>query len=255
MSSASSSPVALVTGSGKQRVGNVIAEYLAERGYRIALHYRSSEAEAFETRDKLRDRGCECEAFRADLGNVDEAESLVDQTVDAFGRVDVLVTTASIWSPIPLDEVTPDDLQQNFAANTLGTFYPARAAGRVMAAQAQGGSIITIGDTAIDRPYAGYAAYFISKGAVPTLTKALAVEFAERNPRVRVNCIQPGPVMFPAGLTDAEKQAKTDRTLLKQANQPETVAHAVEFLINNPFVTGACIPVDAGQHLAGGGAN
>lgn len=255
MSLADSSPVALITGSGKQRVGSVIAEYLAERGYRIALHYRSSEAEAFETRDKLRAGGCACEAFRADLGRVDEAESLVAQTVEAFGRLDVLVTTASIWSPTPLDEVTPDDLQKNFAANTLATFYPARAAGRVMAAQPEGGSIITIGDTAIDRPYAGYAAYFISKGAIPTLTKALAVEFVERNPRVRVNCIQPGPVMFPEGLTDAEKQAKIDRTLLKQADRPEAVAHAVEFLIENPFVTGACLPVDAGQHLAGGGAD
>ena len=89
-------PVALITGSGRARVGNVIARYLAERGYQIALHYHSSETEAFESRDRLRELGVRCEAFQANVASDDEVKAMIDQVNETFGRLDVLVTTASI---------------------------------------------------------------------------------------------------------------------------------------------------------------
>jgi len=102
------------------------------------------------------------------------------------------------------------------------------------------------------RPYLNYAAYFPSKGAIPTLTRCLAVELASRNPKVRVNCILPGPVMLPADLPQAERQQAIDATLVKREGCPENIAQAVLALIDNDFITGVCLPVDGGRTIYGG---
>jgi pteridine reductase len=119
-----------------------------------------------------------------------------------------------------------------------------------MVAQPEGGTIITIADWAVARPYLNYAAYFISKGAIPTMTRMLAAELAERNRRVRVNCILPGPVMLPENLSAPEIQGAVAGTLLKRPGTPEHVAHAVVFLVENDYVTGVCLPVDGGRTIA-----
>ncbi len=247
--SESKKPVALITGSGRERVGNVIANFLAERGYSIALHYHSSEEEAIQSRDELREAGHKCEAYQADVASQSAVEKMVDKVTNDFDSIDVLVTTASIWDEIPFEKVTSDDLENNFRINTLGTFYAARAAGLVMAEQSEGGSIVTIGDWSIDRPYPDHAAYFISKGALPTLTRVLARELGDRNPKVRVNCIHPGPVMFPPDASEERKSRLIEATVVKDADCPEMVAKAVEAFITNHFVTGTCLPVDGGRHM------
>lgn len=241
--------VALITGSGRQRVGNVVARYLAERGYDIALHYHSSQEDALATREQLREQEIRCEAYQADVRNGAEVDEMASRVHSDFRRLDVLVTTASVWAPVAMDEITTEDLTRNFEINTLGTFYAARAAGRLMVEQETGGAIVTFGDWAIQRPYADHLAYFISKGAIPTLTRALAVELAERNRNVRVNCIHPGPVMLPPDTSAEEASERANSTLLKRADCPETVADAVWFLVRNSFITGACIPIDGGSHM------
>jgi pteridine reductase len=82
------------------------------------------------------------------------------------------------------------------------------------------------------------------------MTRSLAVEFARRNRSVRVNAVLPGPVMLPADLPEAERQASLAGTLLKKEGSPENVAHAVQFLLENDFVTGVCLPVDGGRTIA-----
>lgn len=242
-------PVALITGSGRDRVGNVIAKGLAADGYRIALHYHSSEDHALESRDELRSKGTDCEAFQADVAEEQQVQQMVDAVIKQFGRIDVLVTTSSIWPTETLEETTAASVLKSFEVNTLGTFTVAKAAGLVMTKQKSGGNIVTIGDWKIDRPYLDHAAYFIAKGAVPALTKMMALELGHRNPNVRVNCVHPGPVMFPPGTSDEEQQQLIDSTLVKTANQPEAVTAAVRFFIQNPMVTGTSIPVDGGQHF------
>lgn len=241
--------VALITGSGRDRVGNVIARGLADDGYQIALHYRSSEQDALSSRDELRDRGVVCQAFQANVGDENEVQKMVDSVVTEFGRIDVLVTTSSIWPTESLEETTAASVLKSFEVNTLGTFNVAKAAGLVMTEQETGGSIVTIGDWKIDRPYLDHAAYLIAKGSIPTLTKVLALELGHRNPNVRVNCIHPGPVMFPAGTSEGEQRQLIDSTLVKKANQPEALTTAVRFFIQSPLVTGTSIPVDGGQHM------
>jgi pteridine reductase len=239
--------VALVTGSGKRRVGWHVAEALAQRGFRLAIHYRSSAAEAAETIESLRSRGVDAAGFQADLSDERAVRGMLEQILTRFGRLDVLVNCAAAWKSKRLEEVTAADVRHYFETNTLGTFLCSQQAGLVMVGQAEGGNIITLGDWAVERPYLNYAAYFPSKGAIPTLTRCLAVELGTRNPRVRVNCIMPGPVFLPPDLPEAEKQEAIQATLVKREGSPENIARAVLSFIDNDFVTGACLPVDGGR--------
>jgi len=241
--------VALVTGSGKRRVGWHVAEALAQRGYALAIHYRSSAAAARESVESLRARGIEAAAFGADLTDERSVAALVEQTLARFGRLDVLVNCAADWKSKKLEEVTAADVRHYFETNTLGTFLCCQQAGLAMVRQPEGGCIVTLGDWAIARPYLNYAAYFPSKGAIPTLTRCLAVELGTRNPRVRVNCIEPGPVMLPPDLPEAEKQEAIHATLVKREGSPENIALAVLAFLDNDFITGTCLPVDGGRSI------
>jgi len=251
MRSGSHHKVALITGSGKRRVGNAVAEALAARGYAIALHYNRSAEEARQTVAQLTEQGVRAAAFQADVADESQVDRLFDEVLSHFGRLDVLVTAAALWERTPLEQLTAADVRRQFDVNTLGTLLCCRRAGLIMAGQPEGGAIVTIGDWATRRPYPNYAAYFASKGAIPTLTRSMAVELAQRNPKVRVNCILPGPVMLPEDLSGAEVKGAVAGTLLKRAGRPENVAHAVVFLVENDFVTGVCLPVDGGRTIAG----
>ena len=243
--------VAMVTGAGKRRVGNAVAQALAERGYAIALHYNRSAQDAEQTAARLRQQSARVETFQANVADEAEVERLFQQTMAAFGRLDVLVTAAAVWQPKRLEDVSAGDVRRHFDINALGTFLCCRRAGLIMAGQPEGGAIVTLADWAIARPYAGYAAYFPSKGAVPAMTRSLAVELALRNPNVRVNCILPGPVMLPENLSEHEVKGAVAGTLLKRPGKPENVAQAVLFLVENDYVTGVCLPVDGGRTIAG----
>jgi len=244
--------VALITGSGKRRVGWHFAKALAERGYALAIHFRSSAAEAQRTVAELRRGGAEAEAFRADLADEAAVRELVTGTLEHFGRIDVLVNAAAIWNRERLEKITAADVTEHFEINTLGTFLCSQQVGLAMVGQKEGGSIITIGDWAVVRPYLGYAAYFPSKGAIPALTRSLAVELGTRNPNVRVNAILPGPVMLPDDLPAAERDQAINATLVKREGRPEHVALAVLHFIDNDFLTGVCLPVDGGRSIYAG---
>jgi pteridine reductase len=239
--------VALVTGSGKRRVGWHVADALARRGYNLVIHYRSSAAEAAETVVSLQLHGIDVIAEQADLSDETAVRRLVQRVLDHFGRLDVLVNCAAIWKRRKLEEVTAADVRLHFETNALGTFLVSQQAGLAMVKQPSGGCIITLGDWAVARPYLDHAAYFPSKGAVEALSRSLAVELGTRNPKVRVNCILPGPVMLPPDLAEAERNQAISATLVKREGTPENVAQAVLSLVDNDFITGVCLPVDGGR--------
>ena len=245
--------VALVTGSGKRRVGSVVADALVRRGYAIAVHYRRSKTEANKTVAGLKKHGVQAEAFAADLTDEKQVHELIGGVMARFGRLDVLVNCAAAWQSKRLEEVTAADVRHYFDTNTLSTFLCSQKAGLAMVRQTEGGNIVTIADWAIERPYLNYAAYFPSKGAIPTLTRCLAVELASRNPNVRVNCILPGPVMLPPDLPEADHQEAIGATLVKREGRPENIAQAVLHFIENDFITGACLAVDGGRTIYTGG--
>jgi pteridine reductase len=247
MNDADERPVALVTG-GAVRVGQSIVRDLAARGYRVAVHASTSLDRAQDLVKELTAEGREAAAFGAELRDEDATRAMIDRVRRHFGRLDALVNSAAIWAPTPLDNTAADDLRHFFEVNTLSTFICCQHAGLIMKDQPSGGAIVNIGDWAVARPYRNYSAYFVSKGAIPTLTRMFAVELA---PRVRVNAVLPGPVLLPDGVSEAERQRAIQGTLAGRAGRPENVAQAVAALIENDFITGVCLPVDGGRSIGG----
>lgn len=243
-------PVALITGSGAPRVGRSIAEHLASLGCRIALHAHTSSQQAEQTAKTL---GSDYQASTAvvlgSLEDPDVPDRLVREVVDQFGRLDILVNSAAIWYPTALEEIEANELIRYFKINAMASWLTARAAGLVMVQQATGGSIVNVSDWATVRPYLDHAAYFPSKGSVEVMTRSLAVELAHRNPRIRVNCIQPGPVLLAEDVSPEHARTMARSTLLAKVGTPQHVAHAVQFLCENDFVTGVCLPVDGGRSI------
>src|SRR5690348_3975842 len=127
--------VALVTGSGKKRVGWHVADALAGRGYHIAVHYRTSAREAAETVEHLRGRGVDAAAFQADLTEEAAVRDLVRGVQDHFGRLGVLVNCAAVYRAQRLEDVTAADVRHNVESNLLGTFLCAQQAGLAMVRQ------------------------------------------------------------------------------------------------------------------------
>src|SRR5262245_24868904 len=132
--------VALVTGSGKKRVGNHVATALAARDYALVIHYRSSATEAAETAEQLtRAHGVPVHTVRADLTNEAEVKAMTADSLVRFGRIDVLVNSAAIWNRKRLEDVTAADVRAHFDANTLGTFLTCQHVGLAMVKQSDGG--------------------------------------------------------------------------------------------------------------------
>ncbi len=246
---ATSRPVALITASGAPRIGNQIVRSLALRGYRLVVHCHRSVEQARQTVDELQAAGHEAIVVTADLTDEHAVKEMFGHAQRSFGRLDALVNCASIWTKKPMDEVTAADLRDHFDANVISTFLCCQQAGLVMVEQPTGGAIVNLGDWATRRPYLDYAAYFASKGSIPTITRDFAHELADRNPRIRVNAILPGPVMLSANLSESERKAAIEATLLKREGNPSNVADAAVFLIENDFITGVCLPVDGGRSI------
>lgn len=244
-------PVAIVTG-GARRIGRAIVEDLARRGYRLVVHAQESFGQAERLAGDLSARGNPSLAVSANLRDPAAVSDMVAAAHAHFNRIDALINCAAIWRAKPLEEVTAADVREHFEVNALGTFLCCQQVGLIMTRQPQGGAIINIGDWAIVRPYVDYAAYFLSKGTIPTLTRTFAVELARRNSRVRVNAILPGPVLLPETMPESERKLSIAGTLVQREGSPQHVAQAVAFLLENDFVTGVCLPVDGGRSIFSG---
>lgn len=231
-------------------MGAVIARHLFDSGYRVVLHANRSRGEAEILATELNAlRPASAKVVQADLACPDEITRLARDAWAAFEGLDALVNAAAIWEPKRLEEITAADVDRHWNINTRATFLLCQHIGLAMTQQKTGGAIINVGDWAIERPYLDYGAYFPSKGAIPTITRNLAIELAARNPRVRVNAVLPGPVMLPLDMSPEERAAAIAGTLLKREGSPMDVAHAVKFLLESEYITGVCLPVDGGRTI------
>src|SRR6516164_494766 len=238
--------VALVTGASK-RVGRAIALALAERGAALAIHYRSSRAGAEEAAARIIGQRGRAQIFSAELERVDEIERMVASVIEAFGRLDVLVNSASVFYRKPLEELTERDWDLNLDTNLKAPFFLSKFAGAAMRRQGAG-KIVNIGDWAGIRPYNDYLPYTVSKAGLIGLTRALAKALA---PEVQVNCVALGPVMPPEEYSEEENARLVAGTLVKRLGSPEDVARAVLFFCEGTdFATGATLLVDGGRLIA-----
>ncbi len=246
-------PVALVTGGGR-RVGNHVVRRLAEAGYAVAIHCFSSRAEAEQTAEELRSRlQVPAAVFQADLAHGQAGVELVRAVVDRFRRLDLVVTCASVWERVELEEADERALERMWRLNTLSTYTVAWRAGLTMIEQPQGGCIVLIGDWAVRRPYRGYLPYFVAKGAIEPMVRGLAIELGTRNHKVRVNGIHPGPVLLPQSSSAEERELIRRSTLVQSIGSPADVADAVLFFAEHPFVTGTMFTIDGGRSIYCGG--
>ena len=236
--------VALVTGAGR-RIGRAIALDLAAHGISVAVHYRTSQSEAEAVVSEITTSGRKAQTFRANLEHVAEIEQMVSEILDAFGRIDVLVNSASVFAPTPLEQITERDWDANLDTNLKAPFFLSKFAGAAMRKQGAG-KIINLGDWAGIRPYKDYLPYSVSKSALIGLTKALAKELA---PEVQVNCIALGMVIPPENYTKEEVERLVNRTLTKKMGAPEDVARAVIFFCETDFATGAVLKLEGGRLL------
>ncbi len=245
-------PVALITGSGVARVGRCIAEHFRDCGFQIILHANRSVNAAEELIAAWSKQGTAASLVIGDVSNEAQVKRWRSEIESRFGRIDVVVNSAAIWEPIPLEQAVAEDFEHFFRVNALGTALTNQQFGLMMTHQEFGGAIINIGDTATIRPYRDFAAYFPSKSSVISITQSMAVELATRNPRVRVNAILPGPVMLAEEVSPQRRERIINECLLKREGKPEDVAQAAVFLATSPFITGVCLPVDGGRSIYAG---
>jgi len=237
--------VAVVTG-GARRLGRSIALALAEAGCQLAITYRHSEDEALDTVATARRAGVQALALRVNVADSSEVAQLLKSTLDAFGRLDILVANAGSFRRTPLAGVTEADWDEMMTDNLRSAFLCAHRFGTHMQVHG-GGAIVTLADVAGLRPWADYLPYSIAKACVMALTQALAQELA---PMVRVNAIAPGPVLFPDQYDPALRAREIKRTLLGRQGQPSNIADAVLALVGNDYITGVILPVDGGRLLS-----
>jgi pteridine reductase len=236
--------VALITGSAK-RIGSRIAIELAKRGARIAVHYRSSRHEAEETMKTIRSSGGEAVTFHADLTQIPAVDKLFRDIRTAFGGLDILVNSASIFEPSTVQETNPEQWDAQMDSNARAPFFVAQQAASLMLARGHG-KIINIADVAGEVIWPAYFAYSVSKATLIAVNRGLAKSYA---PHIQVNAIAPGPILFPENYTEQQKKAAIERTLLKREGSPQDIVNAVVFLIENDYITGELIHVDGGRHL------
>ena len=164
--------VALITGAGR-RIGRAIAMDLAAHGASIAVHYHISHTEAESVASEITTNGRKAQAFRANLEHVAEIEQMVTNVLDTFGRIDILVNSASVFAPTPIEKITEREWDANLDTNLKAPFFLSKFAAAAMRKQGAG-KIINLGDWAGIRPYKDYLPYSVSKSGLIGLTKALA---------------------------------------------------------------------------------
>lgn len=239
------SRVVLVTG-GARRIGRAIAERLARSGCRIAVHYRRSAAGARETVEACRSGGADADAFEADLGDASACGGLVRRVLERFGGLDVLINNASVFERMTLDEFDYSSWERTLRVNVTGPMALAfEARGALRAAK---GRVVNLCDAAVSRPWADHLAYVTSKGALETLTGALARAFA---PEVNVVGVAPGVAEWPEGYDAVTRARLTSGIPLGRAGTAAEVAALVHFLLaEGDYITGTVIAIDGGRRIA-----
>lgn len=236
--------VVLITGAA-MRVGRSIALELAKKGAIIAFSYYLEDEPWAETMAGIKAFRGESLAIQTEIRSAANVKDLVEQTIERFGRVDVLINNASVWLKSPVLEITEEEWDLSLDVNLKGPFLASQAVAPHMLAQGQG-LIINITDLSAFQTWPGYAHHAASKAGLVALTKSLAVELA---PKIRVNAIAPGTVLLPENATPEKIQWAEGKSLLKRVGEPEDVANLVAFLIESDFTTGAVYFVDGGRSL------
>jgi len=235
-----SRPVVLVTGAAR-RIGREIALDLAANGWDVAVHHRSSAADAAATVADARAAGARAVAFAADLADEVQCNALLPAVHEAFGCVHAVVNNASLFEYDAVDSFSYAAMERAWRANT----GPAVLLARALHA-AGGGCVINILDQKLWNPNPDHLSYTLSKAALEAATTLLAQALA---PSVRVCGVAPGVTLPSGDMVGAEFAKSHAMTPLQRSSTPQDVARSVRFLLTSPAITGTTLLVDGGQHL------
>ncbi len=247
----SDSKVALVTG-GSRGIGRAIVELLAGRGFRVMFTYLSNEAQAEEIVTAVTTSGGQAQAMRADVADARTAANVVQNVIDAWGQIDVLVNNAGTHLPgVTIADTPPVEWDRIMRTNLYGPFHLVQAVLPHMRARGSG-NIVNISSNVTQRFPAGYGAYTISKSALDTLTRILSKEEGPNG--IRVNAVAPGPIRTDmlsealGGLDSDKARAFTSSVPLRRAGEPREIAEAVAFLVSDAasYMTGQVMYVNGG---------
>jgi pteridine reductase len=234
---------ALVTG-GARRLGRAFSLGLATAGARVVVNYNASGDEAAELVAEIEAMGGEAAAVRADVSSTADIRSLLEETRRAFGGLDILVNSASLFERTPFADISEGEFDRVLAVNLRGPFFLSQQAAPMLARG--GGCIVNILDLSATQPWPSFAHHAVSKAGLAHLTRVLARVLA---PDVRVNAIAPGTVLPPGDYTGEDYAGGVDRRLVRREGRPEDAVDALLWLLRSEFVTGQIVTVDGGRML------
>lgn len=240
--------VAIITGASRG-IGRAVALALAAEGAKVVVNYASSSDAAQQVVTAITDAGGSAMALQADVSKLEQVDALFNETLEKFGRVDVLVNNAGITRDTLLLRMKPEDWQAVIDLNLTGVFLCTRAVSKVMLKQ-RSGRIINIASVSGQMGNPGQANYSAAKAGVIGFTKTVAKELASRG--ITVNAVAPGFIA-----TDMTSELKSDEILkyipLGRYGEPEEVAGMVRFLAADSaaaYITGQVFNVDGGMVMA-----
>lgn len=244
MSTQLKNKVAFVTG-GSRGIGAAIVQRLAKEGAAVAFTYKGSVAQAQTLAKSIEAEGGRALALQADVGDSSALVQAIDQAAHHFGKIDILVNNAGVLLLGSVEEFSLEDFDRTLDVNVRAVFVASKA---VLPHMPSGGRQITISSVNADRmPFAGGAAYAMSKSALTGLIKGLARDLSPKG--ITVNAVQPGPIDTDMNPESGEFGASLHSLMaLKRHGKPEEVAGLVAYLAGPEagFVTGAGLTIDGG---------
>jgi glucose 1-dehydrogenase len=241
---------AVVTGAGTG-IGQAIAIAFAKEGASVVVDYVGEPTTSQDTLNQISAIGGKALGVEADVSNPDQVNSLIQQTIAAFGRLDIFVNNAGIEKKFAFVDYPFDEWQKIIAVNLTGTFLCSQAAARQMIAQGGGGRIINISSIHEDLPLLTNAPYCATKGGIRMLMRTIAVELAPH--QITVNNIGPGAIFTPIDKDVEDDPKLNDQILagipLKRWGKPEEVAQLAVYLASDDasYITGSTHFIDGGM--------
>jgi 3-oxoacyl-[acyl-carrier protein] reductase len=241
--------VAIVTGASKG-IGASIAEHLAAEGAAVVVNYASSKTGADTVVKRISDKGGKAIAVQADVSKPADITRLLDATIQAFGKLDVLVNNAGIYEFAPLESVSAEHFHKQFDLNVLGLLLTTKEAVKLFGDN--GGSVINISSIVGPMPVGMASVYSATKAAVDAITVALSKELGPK--KIRVNSLNPGMVetegLHAVGFAESDFRKMVEaQTPLGRIAQPEDIARAAVFFASDDagWVTGQKLVLAGGQ--------
>ncbi len=243
--------VAIITG-GDSGIGKAVAIYFAKEGADVVISYLNEHNDANETKTEIEQEGRKCILIPGDIGDEQFCKDIVKQTIDAFGKVDIIVNNAAEQHPQKsLANISSAQLEKTFRTNVFSFFYLTKAA---LPFLKQGSSIINTASVTAYKGNEQLLDYSATKGAIVTFTRSLSQQLASKG--IRVNGVAPGPIwtpLIPSTFPSDQVAAFGTTTPMKRAGQPEEVAPSYVFLASDDasYMTGQMIHVNGGEVVNG----